>query len=118
MTQATNEPAASFSEWCLVELFGHNRIIGKCTETTIAGGAFLRVDVPEVKSEKAFTRFYRPEAIYCISPISEAIALKLVEEYRAEPVSRFTLQALAEVNQNEPQMEFDGCNDGEKGAPE
>jgi|SRR6185369_3533451 len=118
MTQTPNEPVAKFEEWCLVELFGHNRIIGKCTETVIAGGAFLRVDVPEVKTEKAFTRFYRPEAIYCISPVSEEIALKMVEEYRAEPVSRFCLQQLEEVIHKQPGLEFDGCNDGERGAPE
>ena len=113
-----SEKIESFSEWCLVELFGHNPIIGKCTETTIAGGAFLCVDVPEVKTEKAFTRFYRPEAIYCISPVSEEIALKMVAEYRAEPVSRFMLQQIEEVVHKQPGLEFDGCNDGERGAPE
>ena len=35
-----------FNEWALVELFGHQKIVGKVTEATLAGGAFLRVDVP------------------------------------------------------------------------
>lgn len=88
--------AAKFDEWAKVELFGHNVIIGKVSEATLAGGAFLRVDVPAIGSSPAFTRFYSPGAIYGISPISEEIARGLLASYRNEPVSRFELPQLAE----------------------
>ena len=86
----------TFNEWALVELFGHQKIVGKVTEATMAGGAFLRVDVPEFNKSPAFTRFYSPGAIYSINPISEAVARGLMERYRNEPISRFELPQIAE----------------------
>ncbi len=32
--------------WALVELFGHTKIAGKCTEQNSAGTNMLRFDVP------------------------------------------------------------------------
>jgi len=93
-TEQTEKSA--FNEFALVELFGHQRIVGKVTEATLAGGAFLRVDVPAFNGEKAFTRFYGPGAIYSISPVTEEIARGLMDRYRNEPVSRFELPQLAE----------------------
>jgi hypothetical protein len=90
------QPKEKFDEYCLVELFGHQRIVGKVTEATMAGGAFLRVDVPAFNGAPAFTRFYSPGSIYSISPITEAIARGMMEQYRNEPVSRFDLPQLAE----------------------
>ena len=89
-------PSSSFNEWALVELFGHQRIVGKVSEATLAGGAFLRVDVPGFNGEKAFTRFYGPSAIYSLSPVDETIARGLMERYRNEPVSRFELPQIAD----------------------
>src|SRR5205807_1686045 len=60
---------STFEEWALVELFGHSRIVGKVTEATIAGGAFIRVDVPDKDGNTVFTRFFGPGAIYSMSPI-------------------------------------------------
>lgn len=90
------EPKESFKQWCLIELFGHNKIVGEVTEATLGGGAFLRVDVPGVKGAKPFTRFYGPAAIYSISPLTEEVARAMCEAYRNEPVSRFELPQLAE----------------------
>lgn len=86
----------SFNEWAMVELFGHQKIVGKVTEATLAGGAFLRVDVPEFNGSPAFTRFYGPGAIYSINPVTEEVARGLCERYRNEPVSRYELPQIAE----------------------
>lgn len=96
------KPKEKFEEWCLVELFGHQKIVGKVTEATMAGGAFLRVDVPSFNGEAAFTRFYGPSSIYSISPISEEIARGMIAQYRHEPVSRFDLPQLAEKLEESP----------------
>jgi hypothetical protein len=90
------ETKQKFEEWAKVELFGHNVIIGKVTEATLAGGAFLRVDVPALGNRPEFTRFFGPSAIYAISPITEEVARGLLASYRAEPVSRFELPQIAE----------------------
>jgi hypothetical protein len=86
----------AFNGWALVELFGHQKIVGKVTEATMAGGAFLRVDVPAFDKSPAFTRFYGPGAIYSINPVTEEVARGLMTHYRNEPVSRFELPQIAE----------------------
>lgn len=99
----SEETKSSFSEWALVELFGHQKIVGKVTEASLAGGAFLRVDVPAFNGAPAFTRFFGPGAIYSINPVCETVARGLMDQYRNEPVSRFDLPQLAEkVNEAAP----------------
>ena len=95
------EQKRGFDEWALVELFGHQKIVGRVTEATLAGGAFLRVDVPAFNGAKAFTRFYGPGAIYSINPVTEEIARGLMDQYRNEPVSRFELPQLAEKTEEQ-----------------
>lgn len=95
-TEPTMQQPAKFNEWALVELFGHQRIVGLVSEATLAGGSFLRVDVPQVGADPAFTRFFGPAAIYSISPMEESVARGLVTRYRNEPVSRFDLPQIAE----------------------
>ena len=90
------EEKTAFNEWALVELFGHQKIVGKVSETSLAGGAFLRVDVPALGDSPAFTRFYGPGAIYSINPVTEDIARGLMTRYRNEPVSRYELPQIAE----------------------
>lgn len=83
-----------FREWAIVELMGHQKIVGLATEAAIAGAALLRVDVPAVDDKPAYTRFYGASAIYSINPVTEEIARHLVKTYRPEPVNRFDLPAL------------------------
>lgn len=63
-----------FDQWCLLELFGHQKLAGRVSESQIAGGNFLRVDVPETASNPSFTRIINPSAIYAINPITEEVA--------------------------------------------
>lgn len=72
----TNE---NFNLWCIVELFGHNRIAGKCSEQSIAGNNFLRVDVPTTSKQSGFTRFLSASAIYAINPVTEEVARQITE---------------------------------------
>ncbi len=80
-----------FDTWALVELFGHQKIVGRVTEATIGGCALLRVDVPANGSEPAYTKFYGSGAIYAMTPVSEEIARTLLERIRPEPISRYDL---------------------------
>ncbi len=85
----TENEKKTFDEWALVELFGHARIVGRVTEATIVGGAFIRVDVPDKEGAIAFTRFFGPGAIYSMSPISRDMAIALAQQQNAEPVKRY-----------------------------
>jgi hypothetical protein len=78
----------SFENFCIIELFGHQRIAGRVTEQVIAGQGFIRVDVPETKRHpKAFTRLFGPNAIYSITPVSAEIAQQAAEAIWIEPVT-------------------------------
>jgi hypothetical protein len=80
-----------FESWAMVELYGHQRIVGKVSEATIGGCAFVRVDVPEIGEKKAFTRFFGNGAIYSLNPVSEEIAQELLKTCRNEPVKPYEI---------------------------
>jgi hypothetical protein len=83
-----------FEAWCLVELFGHARIAGRCTEESIAGTTMLRVDVPVTASQPAFTRFLGSAAIYAINPIDEKTALYMAERLQVKPIEAWDVNAV------------------------
>jgi|ERR1043166_49143 hypothetical protein len=91
-----------FDCWAIVELFGHQKIAGRVSEATIAGGAFIRVDVPQCGEQKPFTRFFGPSAIYSINPTTEEIARSAARYHVKAPVERYELPKLAEKN-DEPE---------------
>lgn len=77
--------------WALVELFGHNRIAGKVTEAEIGGGALIRVEVPAVKDKGPQTKYYNVKAVYGITPVDEATALRMAESIDTSPVNAYSL---------------------------
>ena len=71
MPSAQPQQSERLDTWAVCELFGHAKIAGRVSEHTIAGGAFLRVDVPAVdgaNGQQAFTRFFGVGAVYAITP--------------------------------------------------
>lgn len=84
-----------FEHWALVELMGHQRIAGLVSETTIAGKGMIRVDVPNEKGEILFSRFYSPDAVYCVSPTDKQIAIGLAVKCASRPVNIYDLGNLA-----------------------
>jgi len=84
-----------FDSWALVELFGHQKIVGRVTEATIGGCALLRVDVPADGDKQAYTKFYGNGAIYALTPVSEDVARRLLERVRPEPINRWELPLIA-----------------------
>lgn len=81
---------AVFSEMpCLIELYGHGKIAGKVSEVAVAGSALIRVDVPAVEGQAAFTKYYGVGAIYAITPTDEATMLAAVNGMKPKPVERY-----------------------------
>jgi hypothetical protein len=92
----------TFEGWAILELMGHRRLAGYVQEATIAGGAFVRIDVPRAllpdevavgaPAETAATQFYAPAAVYCITPTSEGTARAVAARSRPTPVQRWELE--------------------------
>jgi hypothetical protein len=88
----------TFKAWAILELFGHQVLSGEVSERIIAGQGFMRVDVPEVDGQKAYTKFYGPKAIYSITPTDEATARTAAQHLKAPPIEpwKINITMLAE----------------------
>lgn len=89
-----NEKAAEqkIEQWAIVEIFGHTRIAGLVSEQTIGGCAFVRVDVPALGEEQAFTKLFGQGAIYAITFVDEAAAKLAARAIRARPITTWELR--------------------------
>lgn len=77
------QPKDQLSGFALVELFGHQRIVGRLTEQAFGNGVLFRVDVPDLTSSgktirAGFTRYFGLAAIYSITPITEEMVRELL----------------------------------------
>jgi len=81
----------SFNEWAIIEVMGHRTVVGRVSEAELAGGSFIRVDVPAVGEGTPYTQYYRPEAIYCITPTTEDVARAIAEDRRPLPLARWEI---------------------------
>ena len=90
---------ADFKTWAIVELFGHQVIAGDVSEQVIAGQGFVRLDVPAVEGQAAYTKFYGHAAIYCITPTDEATAKAAAKSLNRPPVELWRLN-LPEIAQH------------------
>lgn len=121
-TTATTE---KFDQWCILDLFGHQRTAGHVTEATIGGCAFLRIDVPEGEGYR--TEYYGQGAVYSMRPVSEDIAREVVKNHAMPPVSQYDMSALmkrlkaAETTESESFADhrepFDDDNDDDSYSP-
>ena len=98
-----------FEQWCLVELMGHQKIAGLCTEQTIAGSNMLRVDVPETSTDQEFTRFYSASAVYAIHPIDETTAREMAAKFQQRPIQIWELQEI--INKQPMKLVVAGTED-------
>jgi hypothetical protein len=92
MEQSTQE---KFEHFAIVDLFGHLKIAGLVTEATIGGCSLLRVDVPAIGEQPAYTRYFGQAAIYSLTPVSEEIMRSALEYIRPRPVETYMLPAPA-----------------------
>ena len=104
-----------FDLWCIVELFGHSQISGRCTEQNIAGTNFLRVDVPETKTQGPFTKFYGAAAIYAINPVEEEVSRAKAEMLNVKPIDAWSIKdmqrKILEIGQQQGKIPFEDNND-------
>jgi len=89
-----NPPTEGMAGWALLELFGHQRIVGKLTTQTLGVNVMFRVDVPDLTKDgklvrRGFTRYYSPAAVYSVSPIDEQAVREMLPFISGEPVKEW-----------------------------
>lgn len=101
-----------FEQWCILELFGHQRIAGYVTEATIGGSAFVRVDVPKPEGDgDLYTRYFGNGAIYAINPTTREAVLAVVRNLHPKPP---TPRAISAPSEEPVDDDFDDPNDDEE----
>lgn len=103
---ATETP---FAGWVILELMGHRRLAGWLSEQEIAGEGFLRLDIPNgnpTDGAPKATQFYRPAAVYCITPTTEETARRTAKLAQPEPVRRWELPAPDDVDDDDEEDPF------------
>lgn len=78
----------------IIELFGHQRMAGKVTEQTIGGASFVRIDVPESKTQPSFSRMLNPSAIYAINPVTEEVMIEMVDRLEKKPIESWDIREM------------------------
>lgn len=82
-----------FDGWAIVEVMGHKVYAGRAVEVTIAGAAFLRIDVPAKEGREAFTKIVGAGSIYCITPCTEEVAMRAATARVSNPFYELSIPA-------------------------
>ncbi len=82
--------------FALVELFGHQRIVGMVTVDPIDFPGMVRVDVPDLlkdgKTERAgFTRYFGKSSLFSVTPITEEAVRELLPHIDGKPAKPLTI---------------------------
>lgn len=92
-----SKPEEGFREWAIVEVMGHTVYAGFCTDASVGGQSYLRVDVPAKDKRPPFTKLLAPGSIFSISPADEETVRAFVDRREMLPFDRFTLQEAAKA---------------------
>lgn len=85
-----------FELFAIVELFGHQKLAGKVAEQSIGAATFIRIDVPETKTQPAYTRLVNPSAIYAINPTTEEVANLKAQQLESKPIEAWDIRDMQE----------------------
>lgn len=90
MRTSESEAKPELKSWALVELFGHQRIVGFLSQQTFGTGVLFRVDVPDLLKDSktirnGFTRYFGLSAIYSITPVDEETVRRLLPSIDGTP---------------------------------
>lgn len=82
--------------WAILELFGHTKLAGHVSEYQFGGTSFVRVDVPETKTQPSFSKILNNGAIYAITPVDEQLSRLQAENIAARPLESYELSRMLE----------------------
>ena len=93
LTGTVEEAPPELKSWALVELFGHQRIVGYLSQQNFGTGVLFRVDVPDLLKDgkivrAGFTRYFGLASIYSVTPMSEEMVRELLPAIDGTPAAR------------------------------
>jgi hypothetical protein len=87
---APEDKSAVLKSWALVELFGHQRIVGMVTVEPPEFPGMIRVDVPDLLKDgkvirAGLTRYIGKAALYGVTPIDEDTVRAMLPDVDGKP---------------------------------
>lgn len=93
MSETTTREQDEEIGYALLEVMGHRRLGGFVRIEQKAGVGFFRIDVPAANGHAAFTQWYHPNSLYCLTPVTEEVALAIAKS-SPQPATRWELTAI------------------------
>jgi hypothetical protein len=98
LIESPEQKDGELKAWALVELFGHQRIVGFLSQQTFGTGVLFRVDVPDLLKDgkvvrEGFTRYFGLSSIYSITPVSESVVRELLPSIDGAPTRPMSLKS-------------------------
>lgn len=89
-------PETGLKSWAMIELYGHQRIVGLITVDPPDFPGMIRVDVPDLMvgnsvARKGHTRYIGRNAIYAVNPCDEETVRNLLPHVDGLPSRPMTL---------------------------
>lgn len=97
----------TFAGYAILELMGHRRLGGDVRETTFAGAAMARIDIPKPDApcwkttdapspdEVATTQLYGGSAVFCLTPCKASVARAVAVNAQPVEMTYYEQQTLA-----------------------
>jgi hypothetical protein len=84
-----------FDQYAILELMGKLRLGGRVLEEQVFGISMIRLDIPKDKDFKEYhTRYFHPNALYGITPVSKEVAYSVAEYHDVPPAQSWELRQL------------------------
>lgn len=101
-----DKPPEELKAWALVEIFGHQRIVGYLTQQAFGNAVMFRVDVPDLTKDgkvvrPGFTRYLGVSSIYSITPVDEQTVRDLLPSISGAPARPYSLSATSRSYEDE-----------------
>lgn len=102
----TEQAAAKFEQWAVVEIMGHQKYAGLVSEQPLAGTNLLRIDVPAIGERLAFTKLFGGGSIFCITPCSEEAARSVAARCHEAPVTVYAPSVQRAIGYDEDEVPY------------
>jgi len=98
VVKSPSDEQPEIKSWALLELFGHQRIVGFLSQQAFGTGVLFKVDVPDLlkdgkKVRDGFTRYFGISAIYSITPVDEQTVRSMLPSIDGTPTRPMTLHS-------------------------
>lgn len=112
MTDSTTKTTEPLETWCILELMGHVRVVGRLSEEEHFGIKLGRIDVPKGDGPDDYTtQFFGGSSVYRITPTDEETAREMAG-YRPRRIGYYSRPAPPPVPDEPPDDLDDAADDG------